>query len=277
VFSRNIKIVDVSFSLDFYEKPNMKFHHNCIGLALVIVAIISCDSSSNKSENTSDQQVTDSIASVEETVENIVFKQLQAEMNPDAMLDIYNPIGNENFKEGKVSFSFNIRNHGLGKENPLMLSINGASPKPYSMPNFLMDLNKGTYRAVAFLLNEQGLALKEYGNFSSRDFTVGDSRPFPEDDVPYLVLHLPGEQQTYAPAETVVVDFLYLGGGPANDGVKVKIEIDGQEYFTQEIAPVELSKLPKGPHSLKISLVSAANDQEISGVFASETRNITIN
>ncbi|WP_051160280.1 hypothetical protein [Cyclobacterium qasimii] len=82
----------------------MKFYHNCIGLALVVVAMISCDSSSNKSENLSEEQVTDSIASVEEVVEKISFGQLQAEMNPDAMLDIYNPIGNENFKEGKVSF-----------------------------------------------------------------------------------------------------------------------------------------------------------------------------
>ncbi|WP_146948182.1 hypothetical protein [Cyclobacterium qasimii] len=254
----------------------MKFYHNCIGLALVVVAMISCDSSSNKSENLSEEQVTDSIASVEEVVEKISFGQLQAEMNPDAMLDIYNPIGNENFKEGKVSFSFNIRNHGLGRENPLMLSLNGASPKPYSMPNFLMDLNKGTYRAVAFLLNEEGLSLKEYGNFSARDFTVGESRPFPEDDAPYVILHLPAEQQAYAPEEAVIVDFLYLGGGPESDGVKVKIEIDGQEYYTQEIAPVQLSKLSKGPHSLKISLVGAANDQEIGGVFASETRNIII-
>lgn len=276
MFSPSNKIADVPFTLDSYEQPNMKYYNNFLGVALVVVAMISCDSSSNKSENLSNQQITDSLTSGEEIVEKITFEKLQAEMNPDAMLDIYNPLGNENFKEGKVAFSFNIRNHGLGKENPLMLSLNGATPKPYSLPNFQLDLKKGTYRAVAFLLNENGLALKEYGNFSARDFTVGGSRPFPEDDAPYLILHLPNEQQTYTVEEPVIVDFLYLGGAPDGDGVKIKIELDGQQYFTQEIAPVRLSKLSKGPHRLKISLVDAANDQEVNGAFASETRNIQV-
>tara|TARA_R110002049_G_scaffold69430_1_gene179894 strand:+ start:3204 stop:3971 length:768 start_codon:yes stop_codon:yes gene_type:complete len=254
----------------------MKFKNIFFTIALLLVFMYACDSTNKKSEALVDQQNEAPNELKESIVEKIQFEKLVTATNPDAMLDIYNPIGNEDFKEGKVAFSFNIRNHGLGRENPLMLSLNGASPKPYTLPNFQMDLNKGTYRAVAFLVNEEGLALKEYGNFSQRDFTVGGSRPFPEDEEPYVILHLPIEQQSYAADEQVVVDFLYLGGAPDSDGVKVLIEIDGQQFITEEIVPVKLSKIEKGTHSLKVSLIKAGNGEELSGVFSSQTRNILI-
>jgi hypothetical protein len=255
----------------------MKKYPSFILAAFVAIAVISCDSSSNKTEELNQQQNTEELPSSGEVKESIIFEGIQDEVNPDAMMDIYSPLGNEDFKEGKVAFSFNIRNHGLGRENPLMLSLNGASPKPYSQPDFQLDLKKGTYRAVAFLLNEDGLALKEYGNFSERDFTVAGSIPFPVDDSPYLVLHLPSEQQTYSSGEPVIVDFLYLGGGPESDGVKVKIEVDDQTFTTHEITAVRLKNLSKGPHRVKISLVNTGNNEELDGFFSSHTRNIQIN
>ena len=254
----------------------MNKYPSFILVTLVAIAVISCDSSSNKTEELNQQPNAEEPASLEEVRESIAFEEIQVEVNPDAILDIYSPLGNEDFKEGKVPFSFNIRNHGLGRENPLMLSLNGATPKFYSQPDFQLDLKKGTYRAVAFLLNEDGFALKEYGNFSERDFTVAGSSPFPVDDSPYLVLHLPSEQQTYSSGEPVIVDFLYLGGGPEIDGVKVKIEVDGQSFTTREITAVSLKNLSKGSHQVKISLVSAANDEELDGVFSSQTRNIQV-
>ena len=255
----------------------MKKYLSLIPVALFAITLISCDSPNNKTEEVNQQQSTEDSASSEEVKRIITFEEMEVEVNPDAMLDIYSPLGNEDFEEGKVPFTFNIRNHGLGRENPLMLSLNGASPKPFSQPNFQLDLNKGTYRAVAFLLNKDGLALKEYGNFSARDFTVAGSSPFPVDDSPYLVLHLPSEQQAFSSGETVLVDFLYLGGGPESDGVKIKIEVDGQSFTTSEIAVVRLKNLSKGNHRVKISLVSATNNEELEGVFSSQTRNIQVN
>jgi hypothetical protein len=255
----------------------MKKYPPLILTTLFAIAVISCDSPGNKTEELNQEQNMEELASAGEANKIIAFEEIQVKVNPDAMLDIYSPLGNEDFNEGKVPFSFNIRNHGLGRENPLMLSLNGATPKPYSQPDFQLDLKKGTYRAVAFLLNEDGLALKEYGNFSERDFTVAGSNPFPEDDLPYLVLHLPFERQTYSEGEPVVVDFLYLGGGPESDGVKFKIEVDEQFLITYKITVVQIKNLSKGPHRIKVSLVNASNHEELDGIFSSQTRNIQVN
>lgn len=254
----------------------MKYWYKLLGAAFGIVLMVSCDSSTNSTESSSSQQNEGQVSAEEQLAEPPVFEKFQPKMNPDAMLDIYNPFGNEDFEIGKVAFSFNIRNHGLGEQNPLMLSLNGGTSKPYAQPNFQLDLKKGTYRAVAYLLNEEGLALKEYGNFSARDFTVGGSKPFPEDDAPYLILHLPNEAQVYSSDEPVVVDFLYLGGGPESDGVEVHVEVDAAVYTLKEIASMKIENLSKGAHRLKVSLRDANSGKELDGIFSSYTRNIEI-
>lgn len=263
-------------SFAFYKQSSMNYWFKILGAAFGLVLMVSCDSSTNKTEGSAEQQNEGQLSAEEPLLETPTFKKFQPEMNPDAILDIYNPFGNEDFEIGKVAFSFNIRNHGLGRNNPLMLSLNGGTSKPYTQPNFQLDLNKGTYRAVAYLLNGEGFALKEYGNYSVRDFTVGGSKPFPSEDAPYLILHLPNEAQVYSSNESVVVDFLYLGGGPESDGVKVHIEVDDAVFTLKEIASVKIGNLSKGAHRLRVSLRDANTGKELNGIFSSYTRNIEI-
>ena len=254
----------------------MNYWYKLLGAAIASGLMVACDSSTNNTEGSSVQQNEDQLPEKEKPSVLPIFEKFQPKMNPDAMLDIYNPFGNEDFKIGKVAFSFNIRNHGLGRQNPLMLSLNGGTSQAYDQPNFQLDLNQGTYRAVAYLLNEEGYALKEYGNFSARDFTVGGSKPFPEDDTPYLILHLPNEAQIYPSDEPVVVDFLYLGGGPETDGVEVHVVVDDSAFTLKEVASVKIKNLSKGTHQVKVSLRDAKSGKELDGIFSSYTRNIQI-
>jgi len=266
----------VTNSFALYKQSNMNYWFKFLGAAFGLVLMVSCDSSTNKTESSTVQQNEGQLSAEEPSAESPIFEKFQPEMNPDAMLDIYNPFGNEDFEIGKVAFSFNIRNHGLGQKNPLMLSLNGGTSKPYTQPNFQLELNKGTYRAVAYLLNEEGFALKEYGNYSARDFTVGGSKPFPEEDAPYLILHLPNEAQVYPSNEPVIVDFLYLGGGPESDGVEVHVEVGDAVFTLKEIASVKIENLSKGAYRLRVSLRDANTGKELDGIFSSYTRNIEI-
>src|SRR5690606_19481518 len=125
---------------------------------------------------------------------NIVLESIETTAFPDASIEMYSPLGNEKFKEGNVPFEFNIKNYPK-KEGPekfvLRMSINGDEPVKYHTPIFSLKFNSGTYRAVAYLLDEDGIALKDFGNYVQRDFIVGNSRPFPESDEPYMILNLP--------------------------------------------------------------------------------------
>ena len=205
-----------------------------------------------------------------------VFNEITVAGMPDAMIDIYSPTGNEDFGTGKVPFSVNIRNYPLGKERPFMLSLNGGTPRAHSTPSFSLELKKGSYRAVTFLLDEQGLALKEYGNFSERQFTVGGTEIFTDNPQPSLLLHLPGDQQLYEEGEPVLIDFIYLGGDPEIDGVTIQIELGGVIHRTQKMSTLSLSGLPKGNHELSIRLLETENDHVVQGDFTSITRSIHV-
>src|SRR5680860_60735 len=121
---------------------------------------------------------------------------------------MYSPLGNENFEAGKIPFEFNIKNFPFEQEPRsfrLRLTINCDNPISYNMPVFQREFEKGTYRAVAYLIDQQGIALKEFGNYVERDFTVAGSKPFPVSDEPYMVVNLPEDGQTYQTGEEVIL------------------------------------------------------------------------
>ncbi|WP_238531596.1 hypothetical protein [Nitritalea halalkaliphila] len=143
-------------------------------------------------------------------------------------------------------------------------------------PLFGQELRRGTYRAVGFLVDAEGLALKEYGNYVFRDFTVGESRPFPEADAPFLAVNLPHEGMRFAADTEVTVDFLVLNGEVGTDGLRVKISLDEScSYLADELSPVRISGIPAGEHVLQISLIDAEG-QAVEGAFGSVTKRIVV-
>jgi len=242
--------------------------------SLLIVGT-ACGSDKGESSQGSSQEAS---GTLQEATKPIQIEEHQVEAYPDAIIEMYSPLGNENFAAGKVPFEFNIKNYpfteGL-KGFQYRLSINGDNPVSYHLPIFQRDFNPGTYRAVAYLIDKEGLALKEFGNYVDRDFTVGDSQPFPEADEPYMVLNLPEDNQVYGVNDGVIVDFLLIGGGVKEDGLMFSIKLNGEEHQIAKVAPFLITGLPKGKHEVEVKLVKE-NGQELDGIFTSARRSFTI-
>ncbi len=191
---------------------------------------------------------------------------------------MYSPLGNQKFKIGKIPFEFNIKNYpfdeGLNGFR-LKMILNGGDPVGYNSPIFQKELKQGTYRAVAYLVDEEGLALKEFGNYVDRDFMVGETRAFPYQAEPYLVMNLPANEQRYGLGEEVTVDFLVLGGDLRQDKLKVVLELNGISYEMEKVSPVRIADLPLGEYNLRLRLVKK-DGKELDGPFSSIKKIIII-
>ena len=256
-----------------FKPRSMKLTSYLPAALCCLLLAVSCDSSESKKESVASSEMTDP-PPVEEP--DWKLEEIPTSGMPDALLDMYTPAGDENFDAGKVSFSFNIRNYPLGKDRPLMFAVNGRTAIAQGSPSFGLQLEKGTYRAVAFLLDERGLALKEYGNFSERYFTVEGAAPFSESLHPAVYLHLPGEEQQFAWGEPVPIDFLYLGGDPVLDRVSIQVEIGTFRYTTQKVAAVAISGLPRGTFDLRVRLLATDSGTTIPGRFTTVSRKIRV-
>ncbi|MCE2707244.1 MAG: hypothetical protein ACK5BR_04725 [Bacteroidota bacterium] len=198
---------------------------------------------------------------------------------PDAMVELYTPLGNQIFKPGKVPFEFNVKNFPLraaSTSSPrLRMILNGSDPEGYSSPIFQKELTRGTYRVVAYLVDEKGFALKNFGNYVDRDFMVGDSRAFPYSAEPYIAVNLPKNGQILAFGEPLLLDFLILGGDLALDNLKVKVLIGGDSTEVTSPNSIRITNLPKGDHQLKIQLLRKDN-KELDGPFSSSTKTVFV-
>jgi hypothetical protein len=198
---------------------------------------------------------------------------------PDAILELYTPLGNQIFRPGKVPFEFNIKNFPYLErvaENPrLFLIFNGGDPVGFFSPIFQRELTEGTYRMVAFLVDEEGLALNNFGNYLDRDFMVGESRAFPYSAEPYLALNLPRSEQIFTLGEEVIIDFLVLGGDMKLDGLKVQIMVNDFSYVVDRMTPVRVANLPAGEYRVSVKL-TRTDGKELEGPFSSTVKTIYV-
>lgn len=248
-----------------------------ICLLIPSLSVIGTSCGSNQEENKQEAQQEQPETS-KGAAKRIQFQEYLVEAYPDAIIEMYSPLGNENFDAGKVPFEFNIKNYpftdGL-KGFQYRLSINGNNPVSYHLPIFQRDFKPGTYRVVAYLIDKEGLALKEFGNYVDRDFTVGESNPFPDSDEPYMILNLPEDKQTYATDEEVIIDLLLIGGGLKEEGLKFVVGLNGQQQDVGNLTPLVVKDLPAGQHDVTVKLVKE-NGEELDGVFTTARRSITV-
>ncbi|UZD21903.1 hypothetical protein PBT90_00330 [Algoriphagus halophytocola] len=198
---------------------------------------------------------------------------------PDAILELFTPLGNQVFKPGKVPFEFNVKNFPFDlnatKDFKLFNILNGDDPVGFYSPIFQRELTEGSYRVVAYLVDEEGLALKNFGNYVDRDFQVGESRPFPYSAEPYLALNFPRTAQIYEAGEEVIVDFLVIGGDMKLDGLVVEIAINEYTYQIDHMAPVRVENLPAGEYQVKVRLLRSEG-KELDGPFSSVSKPIIV-
>ncbi len=198
---------------------------------------------------------------------------------PDAILELYTPLGNQVFKPGKVPFEFNIKNYPFGlAPNPdfkLFNILNGGDPVGFGSPIFQRELTLGSYRIVAYLVDSDGLALKNFGNYVDRDFQVGESRPFPYSAEPYLALNYPRNGQIFENGNEVILDFLVVGGDMKLDGLNVSVAVNDFTHQTKVMTPIRVTNLPKGEYQVKVKL-QRTDGKELEGPFSTVTKSIIV-
>ena len=247
---------------------------------LIILGVISACSSEKKKINEEVVNIQEGEVVNSPELPKISFFQYEdSAAYPDAILELYTPLGNQIFKPGKVPFEFNIKNFPFelneNKEFKLFNILNGGDPVGFYSPIFQRELAEGSYRVVAYLVDEEGLALKNFGNYIDRDFQVGDSRPFPYSAEPYLALNLPRSNQIFEVGSEVIIDFLVVGGDMKLDGLKVKILFNELSYEIDHMAPVRLVNLPIGTYQVKVQLLRS-DGKELEGPFSSVSKSIIV-
>lgn len=243
------------------------------------VFLLSCSEDRRKINESVLEHATDSLKG-NESLSKVTFYQFEDSSSyPDAILELYTPLGNQVFRPGKVPFEFNIKNfpfeEGVADNPRLFLILNGGDPIGFFSPIFQRELTVGTYRVVAFLVDEDGQALKSFGNYVDRDFMVGESRPFPYSAEPYLALNYPRNAQTVPFGEELVVDFLVLGGDMKLDGLKVQIKVNELAYEIDHMQPIRVSNLPIGDYQVRVKLVRS-DGKELEGPFSSVTKTVFV-
>jgi hypothetical protein len=248
-------------------------------IVFVSLWVTSCSSDPKGTKESTQAEVSDSTSLDAPTGPITFIPEDSLSFFPDAILELYTPLGNQVFKPGKVPFEFNVKNFSIGKNGPssprLALILNGGDPEGYAAPIFQRELTRGTYRTVAFLIDDKGLALKSFGNYVDRDFLVGDSRPFPYSAEPYLAVNLPRNQQIIRAGEDLMLDFLVLGGDLKLDRLKVKVWVNDYTTELSQVIPIRVSNLPKGDYQVKFQLLRVDN-KELEGPFSNSTKTIFV-
>lgn len=241
--------------------------------------LVGCSKDRRKINETVVDESVDLISSDSVSPKVTFYQYEDSAAYPDAILELYTPLGNQVFRPGKVPFEFNSKNFPLmstSVDKPkLFLILNGGDPIGYYSPIFQRELTEGTYRAVGFLVDEEGHALKNFGNYVDRDFMVGDSRPFPYSGEPYLALNLPRNADTIPLGEELVIDFLVLGGDMKLDGLKVQIRVNDYTYEIDHMAPIRLANLPVGDYQVNVKLLGL-NGKELEGPFSTVTKTVYV-
>lgn len=249
-------------------------------LSILIGALSwSCSESKRKINESFVDHSEDSLI-VNSAIPKITFFQYEdSSAFPDAILELYTPLGNQVFRPGKVPFEFNIKNFpdlGQVPSNPrLFLILNGGDPIGFFSPIFQRELTEGTYRVVGYLVDREGNALKSFGNYVDRDFMVGESRAFPYSAEPYLALNFPRNGQILAPNDELIIDFLILGGDMKLDRLKVQIKVNNYSYEIDHMAPVRVTNLPKGDYQVNVKLLRL-DGKELEGPFSSVTKTVYV-
>ena len=253
---------------------------NKILTLLIILGCFSACNSEKKKINEEIVEIPDGELTSQLELPKISFYQYEdSSAFPDAILELYTPLGNQIFKPGKVPFEYNIKNYPFelneNQEFKLFNILNGGDPVGFYSPIFQRELAEGSYRVVAYLVDEEGLALKNFGNYVDRDFQVGDSRPFPYSAEPYLALNMPRANQIVELGSEVIIDFLVVGGDMKLDGLKVKIQVNELTYEIDHMAPVRLVNLPIGTYQFKVQLLRS-DGKELEGPFSSVSNSIIV-
>lgn len=122
-----------------------------LSLGLVVGLLAVACSENKRKINESVVELGEDSLSADSGIPKVTFYQYEDSSSfPDAILELYTPLGNQVFRPGKVPFEFNIKNFPIMEQvsaNPkLFLIFNGGDPVGFFSPIFQRELTEGTYR-----------------------------------------------------------------------------------------------------------------------------------
>lgn len=173
---------------------------------------------------------------------------------PDAILEMTNPAEYQRLNPGKTTFSYNVKNFDLASGASIVLNLNNSRFIEKQTVEFQTDLEEGAYLSLSFLATKDGFALKNYGNYVVRSFTVGNSDEI-DDTRPMLMYNQPRGRVRLDEEDGAPLDFFLLNAELSANGHKVKIEIGGREFVLDEWRRYRIRGLGRGEHRIKLSLI----------------------
>lgn len=193
---------------------------------------------------------------------------------PNAILEQNAPNDGAQLPAGNVRFEYNVKNFQLTQQtdsehaDELANSHQGqhihliVNNEPYDAlyePTYEKELEAGHYVELSFLSRSFHMSLKHPDAYVLRQFTVGDAEAANVDlNAPHLFYSRPkgtyvGEQET----EKVMLDFYLVNTDLSEDGYRVNVTINGEQFEVTEWRPYAIEGLPMGESTIQLELLDA--------------------
>ncbi|MFN2261643.1 MAG: hypothetical protein ABR595_06220 [Psychroflexus sp.] len=263
-------------------------------LTFLFTALIfsSCkQNTDNKEEKTEDKtKETESVMDTIITLEPLAMK------SPEFAESKLSHPGGETIEveAGEVDFDFEVENYELGVQtenagkNGLANSGKGQhihfilDNGPYSAhyePEFSKEILEGDHVLLAFLSRSYHESVKNPNSFIVKKIRAGEPSDDQKMDVDFSAEHLfySRPKGTYKGKDTekVLLDFFLLNTEIAQDGNKVKVKVNNQEFLVDQWIPHVIENMPMGENKIELTLVDE-NLEPIKGPFNHVTRTVTL-
>ena len=264
-----------------------------IALTFLLAFIFAC-TPSKKQDDTMDENM-EGLESMEdlpsEAASEITIEPLgESPMYPDAKLTFNMPDEGAVVEAGDVSFDFDVSNYELGVQTAdaedKMIANSGKGQhihlilnnKPYSAhyePDFNKEMKPGHYVALAFLSRSYHESVKGDNAYALKQFSVGEEQEQLDLSGEHLFYSRP--KGTYSGADTarILFDFYLINTSISEDGNKVRLTVNGNEFMITEWKPYIVKGLPLGENTFKIELIDSEGNQ-VPGPFNVEERIVTL-
>lgn len=258
---------------------NMKFYAVMILSILFLWTGCKNDNSQNSSNSTSTEDAIDPVEylGTGEPKYNLYMGETDDKFK-DASIKSWS------YKDGRFDFEIGGSSYELKAQTPDESALMCANSdegqhlhvildkQPYSAQynsSFDFDISNGQHHLLAFLGKSYHESLKEPAARIARLIDVKDGNIVEEWNIPTPSLFYSRPKGTYVgkDAKKVLIDF-YPVNIKIGDDAKIKLQINGEQYYLYSWAPYFIEGLPYGDNTIGIQLVDM-NGQPISGVITS--------
>lgn len=251
------------------------------------LVLAGCGSSQESQDSgTSQQEADQPAASPEISLVEVISPEF-----PDALLEMIEPLGETNYKDGNINFQYNIKNYQLtaqtldadtkqcansGKGQHIHLIVDGEPYHALYEPDYQLELEDGNHVVLSFLSRSYHESLKHYGAYVLRQFSVGEGEADPVDLTgEHMFYSRPKGEYKGADTEKVLLDFYLVNTELSASGNKVRATINGEQFLIDKWVPHFIKGLPDGENTIKLELIDGSGNP-IEGPFNTVERSITL-